>query len=80
MKLAQLAHILVGVVACLADGGARTYGRDAVSQEITDDTAYLEKVPRRIPIRGNFRASRTGVWRARRRDQVGQAEGTTWWP
>jgi nucleotide-binding universal stress UspA family protein len=29
----------------VADGwAARTYGRDAISREITEDTAYLEKV------------------------------------
>lgn len=43
-QLAQLAHSRL-VLLHVADGwAARTYGRDAVSQEITDDTAYLEKV------------------------------------
>ena len=40
-KLAQSRVVLLHV----ADGwAARTYGADAVSPEITDDTAYLEKV------------------------------------
>ncbi len=40
-KLAQSRVVLLHV----ADGwAARTYGRDAVSREITDDTAYLKKV------------------------------------
>jgi len=42
--LAQLARSHV-VLLHVADGwAARTYGPDAVSPEITDDTAYLEKV------------------------------------
>lgn len=40
-KLAQSRVVLLHV----ADGwAARTYGPDAVSREITEDTAYLEKV------------------------------------
>src|SRR5262249_59508579 len=40
-KLAQSRLVLLHV----ADGwAARTYGRDAVSREINEDTAYLEKV------------------------------------
>jgi len=40
-KLAQSRIVLLHV----ADGwAARTYGPDAVSREITEDTAYLEKV------------------------------------
>ena len=43
-QLAKLAHSRV-VLLHVADGwAARTYGRDAVSPEITEDTAYLEKV------------------------------------
>ena len=43
-QLAKLAHSRL-VLLHVADGwAARTYGRDAVSQEITDDTAYLEKI------------------------------------
>ena len=43
-KLAALAHSRV-VLLHVADGwAARTYRRDAVSPEITEDTAYLEKV------------------------------------
>ena len=43
-NLARLAHSRV-VLLHVADGwAARTYGPDAVSQEIVDDTAYLGKV------------------------------------
>ncbi len=43
-QLAKLAHSRV-VLLHVADGwAARTYGPDAVSPEITEDTAYLAKV------------------------------------
>ena len=43
-QLAQLAHSRL-VLLHVADGwAARTYGPDAVSPEIAEDTAYLEKV------------------------------------
>jgi universal stress protein A len=43
-QLAQLAHSRL-VLLHVADGwAARTYGPDAVSPEITEDTAYLEQV------------------------------------
>ena len=43
-QLAKLAHSRL-VLLHVADGwAARTYGRDAVSREITEDNAYLEKV------------------------------------
>ena len=43
-QLAKLAHSRV-VLLHVADGwAARTYGSDAVSPEITEDTAYLKKV------------------------------------
>jgi len=43
-QLAKLAHSRL-VLMHVADGwAARTYGRDAVSREITEDTAYLQKV------------------------------------
>ena len=43
-QLAKLAHSRL-VLLHVADGwAARTYGPDAVSPEITEDTAYLEKV------------------------------------
>jgi nucleotide-binding universal stress UspA family protein len=43
-SLAKLTHGRV-VLLHVADGwAARTYGKDAVSREITEDTAYLEKV------------------------------------
>jgi nucleotide-binding universal stress UspA family protein len=44
IPLAQLAHSRV-VLLHVADGwAARTYGPEAVSTEITEDTAYLKKV------------------------------------
>jgi nucleotide-binding universal stress UspA family protein len=43
-QLATFAHSRI-VLLHVADGwAARTYGRDAVSREITEDTAYLQKV------------------------------------
>ena len=49
-QLARLAHSRL-VLLHVADGwAARTYGPDAVSPEISEDTAYLEKV------RAEFRA------------------------
>jgi nucleotide-binding universal stress UspA family protein len=43
-SLAKLAHSRV-VLLHVADGwAARTYGKDAVSREITEDTAYLQKI------------------------------------
>jgi nucleotide-binding universal stress UspA family protein len=43
-QLAQLAHSRL-VLLHVADGwAARTYGPDAVSPEITEDTTYLEKI------------------------------------
>ena len=43
-QLAKLAHSRV-VLLHVADGwAARTYGPDAISPEIAEDTAYLEKV------------------------------------
>jgi len=43
-QLAQLAHSRL-VLLHVADGwAARTYGPDAVSPEISEDTAYLEKI------------------------------------
>ena len=43
-ELAKLAHSRV-VLLHVADGwAARTYGQDAVSSEITQDTAYLQKI------------------------------------
>jgi len=43
-ELARIMHSRV-VLLHVADGwAARTYGADAVSREVTEDTAYLEKV------------------------------------
>jgi nucleotide-binding universal stress UspA family protein len=45
-KLAKMANSRL-VLLHVADGwAARTYGKDAVSREITEDTAYLEKIRR----------------------------------
>ena len=51
----QLARFAEGRVVLLhvADGwAARTYGPDAVSEEITEDTAYLEKVKKEFQSAG----------------------------
>jgi len=54
-QLAKLAHGRV-VLLHVADGwAARTYGRDAVSREISEDTEYLEC------IRGEFEATGIGA-------------------
>ncbi|MBV9342007.1 MAG: universal stress protein [Acidobacteria bacterium] len=51
-QLAKLAHSSV-VLLHVADGwAARTYGRDAVSPEITEDTRYLEEVRGEFQIAG----------------------------
>jgi universal stress protein A len=51
-QLAQLAHSRL-VLLHVADGwAARTYGRDAVSPEIAEDTAYLEKVRAEFQVAG----------------------------
>ena len=64
-QLAKLAHSRV-VLLHVADGwAARTYGPDAVSPEITEDTAYLEKSSGRVSVRGDSRGGRTGVRRPR---------------
>ena len=43
-QLAKLAHSRV-VLLHVADGwAARTYGKDAISREITEDTAYLQTI------------------------------------
>jgi nucleotide-binding universal stress UspA family protein len=50
--LAKLAHSRL-VLLHVADGwAARTYGRDAVSREISDDTAYLQKVRAELQAEG----------------------------
>jgi nucleotide-binding universal stress UspA family protein len=51
-QLAKLAHSRV-VLLHVADGwAARTYGPDAVSPEITEDTAYLKSVRAEFQSRG----------------------------
>ena len=51
-RLAKLAHSRL-VLLHVADGwAARTYGRDAVSAEISEDTAYLEKMKSELQAEG----------------------------
>jgi len=51
-QLAQLAHSRL-VLLHVADGwAARTYGPDAVSPEISEDSAYLEKVRAEFQAKG----------------------------
>lgn len=51
-QLAHLAHSRV-VLLHVADGwAARTYGSDAVSPEITEDTAYLQKIRSELQAHG----------------------------
>jgi nucleotide-binding universal stress UspA family protein len=51
-QLAQLAHSRL-VLLHVADGwAARTYGPDAISREISEDSAYLEKVRTEFEARG----------------------------
>jgi nucleotide-binding universal stress UspA family protein len=51
-QLAKLAHSHL-VLLHVADGwAARTYGPDAVSREIAEDTAYLEKVREEFQLAG----------------------------
>lgn len=51
-ELAKLAHSRL-VLLHVADGwAARTYGHDAVSPEIAEDTAYLEKVRAEFQLAG----------------------------
>ena len=55
-QLAELAHSRL-VLLHVADGwAARTYGPDAVSPEIAEDTAYLEQVRAEFRIRRYSRA------------------------
>ena len=60
----------------VADGwAARTYGPDAVSPEITEDKAYLEKVRAEFQATGIPRRSGTGLRRSRERNhQLGGTE------
>jgi nucleotide-binding universal stress UspA family protein len=51
-QLAQLAHSRL-VLLHVADGwAARTYGPDAISREISEDSAYLKKVRTEFEARG----------------------------
>ena len=75
-QLAKLANSRL-VLLHVADGwAARTYGRDAVSREITEDTAYLETVRAEfesagIPAQAELAYRRAG----QRNHQMGQTEG-----
>ncbi len=51
IPLARMANSRVVLLHVATGWAARTYGRDAVSPEITEDTAYLQKV------RGEFEAA-----------------------
>src|SRR5258707_13662860 len=56
-QLAKLAQSRV-VVLHVADGwAARTYGPDAVSREISEDTAYLQKVQEELQLAGFWAAA-----------------------
>ena len=72
-KFAQSHVVLLHV----ADGwAARTYGSDAVSLEINEDTAYLEKVRAELESVRNSNQGRASLWRAGRANrQMGSAEG-----
>ena len=51
-QLAKFAHSRL-VLLHVADGwAARTYGPDAVSREITEDTAYLHRIQREFQLEG----------------------------
>ncbi len=51
-QLAKLAHSRL-VLLHVADGwAARTYGRDAISPEISEDTAYLQKMKAELQAEG----------------------------
>jgi nucleotide-binding universal stress UspA family protein len=51
-QLAKLAHSRL-VLLHVADGwAARTYGKDAVSAEISEDTAYLQQVKSELQAEG----------------------------
>ena len=80
-QLAKLAHSRV-VLLHVADGwAARTYGPDAVSPEITEDTAYLEKVRAEFQSDGHSCRGRTGVWRTGQGNrQMGREKrDVIWW-
>jgi nucleotide-binding universal stress UspA family protein len=51
-KLAQLAHSKLVLLHVATGWAARTYGRDAVSPEIAEDTAYLQKVQQEFQAAG----------------------------
>ena len=78
-KLATAALVLLHV----ADGwAARTYGPDAVSPEIAEDTAYLDNVRAEFQNERHSRRSRTGLRRAgRARSSSGSSrKAATWSP
>ena len=80
-QLAQLAHSRL-VLLHVADGwAARTYGPDAVSPEITEDTRLPGEGPGRVSGRRHSRRGRTGLRRSGHGDhQVGASRrAATWW-
>ena len=80
-QLAKLAHSRM-VLLHVADGwAARTYGPDAVSPEITEDTAYLEKVRREFQVFRHSCRVRVGLRRTGQGNhQMGRAKSVaTWW-
>ena len=80
-KLAKLAHSRI-VLLHVADGwAARTYGPDAVSPEITEDTAYLERVRQEFSL---WVSQLSPNWhmenRTRRSSDGCEKSRATWWP
>ncbi len=60
-QLAKLAHSRWSCCMSPTGWAARTYGRDAVSPEITEDTAYLKRPAAGIPGCRHSRRGRTGL-------------------
>ena len=81
-ELAKLAGSRL-VLLHVADGwAARTYGRDAISREITEDTAYLEKVRAEFQIHwhpGRMRNWPTAILRAKSSSGCSR-KAATWSP
>ena len=79
-ELAKLAHSRL-VLLHVADGwAARTYGHDAVSPEIAEDTAYLEKVRAEFQSMGIQAEAELAYGRPRRKSSNGfRKRAATWW-
>ena len=80
-QLAKLAHSRL-VLLHVADGwAARTYGPDAVSPEIAEDTAYLEKVRAEFQSAGFRRRPNWPTANRRTKSSNGLSRrAATWWP